>query len=571
LPAAADRRPVAFLVAAFAAATLATNVARAQLVRGTVADSTTGQPIPAAVVMLTDSAGVLVARSITAADGRFSLSHLPRTRRARIVRIGYRPIEVPLDTADSVLRVRMTPIPSLLATVSSSRTRVCSDERDGPAALALWEQVRAALLASLVAREQDPPRLHLQTYQRTHEAITRRLLDDTVRVEDVVAARSFVSARPAWAFELHGYMNVNEVGDRDYYGPDETVLLDSSFAAMHCLRVVRADDKHEDQIGLGFDPIDDEARDTLVDISGVLWIDRARDALRALEFRYTNLEPAIRDAGGEIQFVTLPTGAPMIASWTIHAPTIAVDVPGTANGVYHRPLPRARRVNIRILGDRIFGGEVASAEWADGTRWHGDVPRIVGTVVDMAGQPVVGARVWLRDGTDTLRTAADGTFQFPYDFPGAYVVLASDSALAAEGLARSAPVRVLVVAAADYDVTLVLHPRSEVFQLICPPNAYHPGTGVVMARVVDENNAAIARPVVAIETSQLIVAGDTITRIVRREGQGGDDGRFVVCGASLDRPMAIRASKDQRSATRLIRQLTGDLTSVTVVLRPVSP
>jgi hypothetical protein len=35
--------------------------------------------------------------------------------------------------------------------------------------------------------------------------------------------------------------------------------------------------------------------------------------------------------------------------------------------------------------------------------------------------------------------------------------------------------------------------------------------------------------------------------------------------------MAIRASKDQRSATRLIRQLTGDLTSVTVVLRPVSP
>jgi hypothetical protein len=558
-------------VAALAAAALAPKWARAQVVRGLVADSATGQPIPAAVVTLTDSAGALLARAITASDGRFTVSRLPRTDRARIVRIGYRPVDLHLAARDSVLSVSMTAIPSLLAAVSASQTRVCRDERNGPAALALWDQVRAALLASLVAREQNPPRLHIQTYQRTYESITRRVLDDTVRVDDIVASRSFVAARPAWAFELHGYMNVSEIGDRDYYGPDETVLLDSSFAAMHCLRVVGADDKHRGEVGLGFDPIEDQARDTLVDISGVLWIDRTRDALRSLEFKYTNLEPAIHDAGGEVQFAVLPNGAPMIASWTIHAPTIAVDVSSNPSGVYHRPLPRSRRLNIRILGDRIFGGEVASAEWPDGTSWHGDVPRVTGIVVDMAGHPVPDARVWLRDGKDTVRSAADGTFQFPYDFPGAYVVLASDSALAAEGLPRTTPLQLLLVAAADYDVTLVLHPRSEVFQLICPPNAYRPGTGVVMAHVVDENDAVVARPAIAIETTQLIVAGDTLTRLVRRQGQGGEDGRFVVCGAALDRPMSLQATKDKRSATQLIRQLTGELTSVRLVVRSESP
>ena len=54
-----------------------------------------------------------------------------------------------------------------------------------------------------------------------------------------------------------------------------------------------------DQVGIAFEPA--RRRPGIVDVEGMLWLDRARPALRLLEFRYTNLDP--------LSMSTEPTGA----------------------------------------------------------------------------------------------------------------------------------------------------------------------------------------------------------------------------------------------------------------------
>ena len=66
----------------------------AQEVRGTVRDSVSNQPIPAAVLLLLDASGTPLGRNITNERGEFRIVLSPRTDRVRVVRIGFRPREL---------------------------------------------------------------------------------------------------------------------------------------------------------------------------------------------------------------------------------------------------------------------------------------------------------------------------------------------------------------------------------------------------------------------------------------------------------------------------------------------
>jgi len=81
---------------------------------------------------------------------------------------------------------------------------------------------------------------------------------------------------------------------------------------------------------------------------------------------------------------------------------------------------------------------------------------------------------------------------------------------------------------------------------VCPANSYKPGTGVLLARVFDSHGSPAAKADVVVEVEQLVVAGDTITRPQARRGLAGEDGRFVICGISRERPMIVRAYKGER-------------------------
>ena len=157
----------------------ATSQAHAQRIRGVLTDSATRERVPGAVVILYDSAGRGLARVIAGADGQYTIGSGATTRTMRIMRIGFRPRELAVGAGDSVVNISLQPIPSLLAGIKATDSRVCDAASDGNPALDLWEQARAGLLASLVSRESSPPRIRLRTYRRTIEPVLRKIVADT--------------------------------------------------------------------------------------------------------------------------------------------------------------------------------------------------------------------------------------------------------------------------------------------------------------------------------------------------------------------------------------------------------
>jgi hypothetical protein len=549
------------VLAAFAAV----SPARAQRVSGTLVDSATREPLAGAVVTLSDSAGGVLARSIVDATGAFSVSRLPATRALRVVRIGYEPRELRLSARDTVVALAMQPIAARLGAMTTTDRRICSGTTDNSGAFDLWEQARAGLLASVVSRQTTPPHVRLRSFRRTLGPVLREPLGDTVEYNDVVVNRSFVAARPAWVFAENGYMREGVDGMREFYAPDEEVLLDRTFVGTHCLGVTSGRGEREGLIGLTFEPVSLPDRDTLVDVNGTLWLDRATLALHDLEYRYTNLEPEARNAGGEIDFTVMPNGVPMIRHWRIHTPMLAHDVPTPIGGPPPRILPRAVRRNIRVLGYREIGGQIASARWNDGSTWVSEIPHLRGRVTDASGDPVANAFVWLKGQRDTVRTRADGRFDLSPAPPGLYVVLASDSALAHDGIARSVPVQTMVFADSADNLRLDYRPRSEVLASLCPARSYKPGTGVVLARVVDASGRAVEHAEVQVETTS--PPGSVNSESAFRVGESGADGRFAVCGVTEDRPVIVRAFKGRTAGGIAIERWGDEVVSVTITLR----
>ena len=73
-----------------------------------------------------------------------------------------------------------------------------------------------------------------------------------------------------------------------YFAPDARTLTSAVFAQTHCMRAIQDRAKPE-QIGLGFEPV---AQIGLVDVTGVLWLDRASgDTAGGIEFFQAFLPP----------------------------------------------------------------------------------------------------------------------------------------------------------------------------------------------------------------------------------------------------------------------------------------
>ncbi|MEP6493676.1 MAG: carboxypeptidase-like regulatory domain-containing protein [bacterium] len=559
------------VVSFFACTLIAAGSAFAQRVHGTVRDSVSGIPIAGAVVWITDSAGGSLARSIGDETGRYSIGRFRGSLRVHVVHIGFHPRDVLLaaDSSDSPTDIRLEALPPNLATVSASTSRVCPGQKGSSQGLELWEQARAALLASVVAREAHPPHVRLVSFARTREPIRKRLTHEEMKMKDLVVDRSYVAGRPAWAFAAEGYMREDRGGERTYFAPDDETLLDPSFAETHCLHVQRADRAHENQVGIAFEPVEGADRDTIVDVRGVLWLDRAHPALRSLEFHFTGLEPVARESGGEVFFHLMPNGAPMIERWNIHTAIVATDAPDRPNTFRRAPLPREQRTDARRVGLREVGGEVAVAEWPDGSSWRGGLPRITGVLVRDDGSPVAGARVWMLNTSDTVTSDTSGRFALPYTLPGMYYVLATDSVLADFGVSRTAWTGVALARNADANLRIRYHPRADALQLVCEGQPYKAGSGVVLLRVVDHEGTAVgdARVEVWLQSSP----ADTAARNPDRVGETGDDGGAIICGAKANETLHVRASNGHERADVTIEGVTQEVTFQRLVLRPPAP
>ncbi len=324
---------------------------RAQVVRGTVVDEESRVAVPSAVIVLLDGRGTRVAGALTDEAGRFAiLAPGAGSYALRVERIGYRGITsapFSLSVGQSVEQLLAVPVvPRTLAgIVVRGRERCVVRPEEDDQVSRVWEEVRTALDAAVVTREQRLVRLTLERYDRyvaPHGGAVRR---ERRWTQSVMSASPFVSA-PAESLAARGFVWV----DRDtvtYLAPDAVVLASEPFAQTHCLRLRKGDDKHRGLIGVEFEPARGR---TLPEVRGVLWVDEQTAELRLLEYTYTPLPPgaSAEEAGGRVEFGRLSSGAWIVTRWSIRMPIFGLresSIPGQG--------PETRVVAVHDVGGEV--------------------------------------------------------------------------------------------------------------------------------------------------------------------------------------------------------------------------
>ena len=169
---------------------IAALIASAQHVRGTVRDSTTGLPIAGAVITTMDLLDRVGPRSVTNERGSYFVT-ATGARRLRIVRLGFRPVDVDLAARrdSTAIDVAMARIPYQLQPVRVLAGARCPRQSDRTAALALLEQARAGLLATVVARSDKPARMTRLSIERWLDPETNRVMRQRVKIDSAPSGR----------------------------------------------------------------------------------------------------------------------------------------------------------------------------------------------------------------------------------------------------------------------------------------------------------------------------------------------------------------------------------------------
>jgi hypothetical protein len=410
------------VLASVAWLTLGASASHAQM-RGSVRDSMSGLPIPGAVVFAVDVSGDQIARSVTTDRGEFSLRVSRAPRRLQVLRIGFRPRVVEVTAAESRVEIVMVAIPTLLQPISVFDQPNCPRRDDSPAAFALWEQAKSALLASVVAREVNPAEVVRLHFDRR---IDRRA-DTTdwmeVRIDSASTTKPFTAARPASAFIERGFID-DSAGLKLFHAPDAEVLLDAAFPRGYCFEIASPDAARPVQVGLGFHAA--RRRNGRVDIAGIVWVDTSARALTDIVYRYAGLDARFEraNAGGVVSFRTTPNGTVLIERWHIR---LLAARRGT------RGWPAATSASADDFEIHEKGGAIASARWPDGSAWHAALGRVSGLAWNRS-TPAAGARLRLFETSYEAVADSTGHFEFTRLLPGPYSIGVDDPILAPLGI-----------------------------------------------------------------------------------------------------------------------------------------
>lgn len=555
----------------------------AQQLRGLVRDSTRAIPLPGAVVTLLDSSGAPVGRAISDATGRFVVARPPSAVRVRTVRIGYRPTEVAVEASPmpqtATLEIAMAKLPPMLAAVRVTDSEVCPGASANSAGLELWEQAKAGLLATIVARETRPAKVLSLTYNRVTTPTDERVVQQTMQATTGNSNRPFVAAAQASFFARVGFMQEDASG-RLYTAPDADVLLDAAFAATHCFHIEAADKNHPDQIGLAFSPA--RGRDALVDVAGVIWIDRVTPQLRTLDFHYTGLEPAAMrvGSGGHIEFRTMENGIAFIERWRLRLATLVADNNRQKDFTPALPGERRNRTDYRAVDLRESGGIVLNATWPDGIAWRDSLTGLRGRVVQRrSGSPTSAAVVRLAGANAETSTSADGTFELSPIVPGRYTVSVTDTTLADYASPRSAEVTIEVTQGRLANLRVELPPLADVVRDVCRDQRMPRGTSMLVGRVSvagagHATGTIVARWQATYNNGSPVTAENDVGRPMAINGAEqhvdlDDQGHFVVCGVARGRPVHLRYGEKERFADTTI--VVSDTLLHPVQWRPVLP
>lgn len=541
----------------------------AQAFHGAIRDSTSRQPISGAVVMLLDSSGAVLGRNITNEGGQYRVAYGRVVRLMRVVRIGFLPRDVRVgDSADPdrSIDVAMVPFSTTLASVRIIDKSTCPRRSDQATALALWEQARAGLLSTVVARETNPMSVRRLVFERTLEGNSDRITRFRVTGDsDTNSTTSFNAARSARDFVTSGF-STGSAGSLLLFGPDADVLLDDAFALGYCFRLEQPPEERPRQVGLAFAPAD--PRQGRVDIDGTLWVDTSARALRDIVYRYVGL-PSRTDGfrpGGVISFREMNNGVVFIDRWILRRMGATQDtVPAAAGSGLAAALDPGSGLAVRTSPVRTeSGGELAHAVWPDGHTWNASLGTLRIHAVTSSGRPATGAEVLL-PGTPYHATAdSSGTILIGDLLPGPYSLRIRDARIAEIDL--SLPTNSSFVAARNstHRATLQVPTAEEYVAGLCRRDRQWEANDstFILGRVV----TFAGKPVDDAKVSFAVRMNNGPWNRLRWTYRTGTDGVFQSCSPSFiaGQIVAIRVSRDGLPDVDVERTITTNLTIVKV-------
>lgn len=516
-------------LALIAAVLLASRPLPAQEVAGVLVDGS-GAVVPAARLVLVDSAGGRAGSVLSGEDGGFRLRAPAAGRyRVRAERVGF------ASSTSAVLELRegtVTPLrlaasaaavslEGITVQAGSSRCRLARES--GQATALLWEEARKALDLTEGAREVEAIRFDLVEYRRELDAGSLAVISERRSRRAARSTSPFASTSLDTLLE-RGF--VRPRGDSvSWDAPDAQVLLSPRFQATHCLYTVAHPDS-AGLVGLGFRPVGNRRAP---DVTGTLWLHRATARLRHLEYGYVNAGTPGRhpQVGGRVEFEQVGTGHWVVRRWWIRIPAVNADaVFGPMTPVWDR---------LRISRIVEVGGEITGAGGQPVSR-PGALGRITGVVWDsLARAPLAGAEVTAQGTPWVAYTDSAGRFTLPAMPAGVYRIGFTHSHQAATG---QPAVPALADLAADTlaQVSLAVPGEQTVIGENCP--GMNRSLGLV-AGVVTHGDSALAEAEVEVYWSGLAENRRTVIQQTLST-RTRVDGSFAICEVPTEVLLELR-------------------------------
>jgi hypothetical protein len=474
----------------------------AQVVRGIVRDSASGEAASGVLVTLVQRTSGARRTVLTDHAGRFTIGAPGAgTYALEIKRIGVHPSTSPEFTLGDGEAREMTatvaPVVARLDAVRVTGRSYCGERvREYAETATLWEEVRAALLAARITREDRQTQVTVTNFTRTLDPKSFEVEAEQRSERSGVTTNPFSSV-PIGSLSRDGYVVVD--GDQlEYRGPDVDVLLSDAFVREHCFRAVRGTSDQLGLIGLSFEPT--SAR-RVPDIAGVLWIDARTRELRRLEYKYVGapLQPREPFPLSYIDFARMPGGSWIVQRWAIRMPQMsapAPKAPGSANPLVVAEPERQRLVAVIETGGEAFVGVRQAAR---GTY------ELAGTVFDStAGRPLDGARVSLRGTPFTATADGDGRYRIQLPDSGGYMLVFEHPRL--DSLNFDPPARSVRVVSGATTADVAVPSLATIRRALCPAATGGEQRGIVHGTVRNAAGAPMAWATLKYRWAQFAVA-----------------------------------------------------------------
>ncbi len=539
------RRFLVALAVAVGLTGLAARGANSQTVRGRVVDARSGAPVVGAIVSLVGADSVRRSPVLTDADGRFALRSDAAGRFGlRVDRVGFASDVV---ASDLVLAVgaeltgewRVGGAAVSMAAIRVMDGAACARPSDGgPDVARVWEQLRTALTAAQVTSDQQllPLELVLEDdVRRGPEAFRGASVPPATRRAQVWrtrASRPFVSGVLAGG-GASGF-RVRDGDTTRFYGPDAHAVLDPTFAAAHCFRLVRGGGLGRQRVGLRFSPVDSS---TATWLDGVVWANASTSALERVEWRFVvpGWPATVEAPRGEVSFTELANGRWFVSSWGMRIPMLGRDPRDGPNGPRWHAATRVRNGRARVLREGA-AGSVATAV-------------VTGIVRDsVTGAPLANALV-LVNGVVAAVADARGAFTVRDDslptsgatrvFTAAHLALPRYGVPMPEYAVTLSPGDSLAVELDSAGPLTVLAAR-------CPGVDAARGLGAIVGAL---DLAGHDWRAVVLEAAWSSGGGPDVRRAVELSV----DGAFVMCGVPVDRRVELRVEWPDGSSKTVVQ------------------